>query len=241
VGAELLPWVFTSGWASGINAYAVVLLLGLLGRFADAEQVPAALQRTDVLVVAALLFAVELVADKIPYVDSAWDAVHTVIRPVVGASVAALLAGDAGTLEQAVAAGAGGATALASHAVKAGLRLAVNTSPEPASNVAVSAGEDLTVAGVVSLAVVQPWVAAALAAVLLVAGTALVVVLWRRVQVARRRWRVRRAGTRYGGFGGRGGATGAHEGHPPGGTAVSHHGVTVSRRRRGTPPPGGSP
>ena len=193
MGAEqLLPWVFTSGWASGVNAYAVVLLLGLFGRFAHAPEVPAALERTDVLVAAAVLFAVELVADKIPYVDSAWDAIHTVVRPVIGAAVAALLAGDAGTLQQALAAGAGGATALASHAVKAGLRLAVNTSPEPASNVAVSAGEDLTVAGVVSLAVVQPWLAAALAAVLLIAGGALVTVLWRRVRLARRRWRERR-------------------------------------------------
>ena len=192
MGAELLPWVFTSGWASGVNAYAVVLLLGVLGRFTDAPQIPTALQRTDVLVAAAVLFAIELVADKIPYVDSGWDAVHTVIRPVIGAGVAALLAGDANTLQQALAAGAGGATALASHAVKAGLRLAVNTSPEPASNVAVSAGEDLTVAGIVSLAVVQPWVAAALSAVLLLAGGALVFVLWRRVRLARQRWRQRR-------------------------------------------------
>jgi Domain of unknown function (DUF4126) len=199
VGAELLPWVFTSGWASGVNAYAVVLILGLAGRFTDTPQIPTALERTDVLVAAGVMFLIELVADKIPYVDSVWDAVHTVVRPAIGAAVAALLAGDATTLQQALAAGAGGATALASHSVKAGLRLAVNTSPEPASNVAVSAGEDLTVAGVVSLAVVQPWVAAALAAVLLVSGIALVAVLWRRVQQARRRWRERREQRRYGG------------------------------------------
>jgi Domain of unknown function (DUF4126) len=199
MGAELLPWVFTSGWASGVNAYAVVLILGLLGRYTDTPQVPAALERADVLIAAAVLFLVELVADKIPYVDSAWDAVHTVIRPTVAAAIAALLAGDAGTLQQGVAAGMGGATALASHAVKAGLRLAVNTSPEPASNVAVSAGEDLTVAGVVSLAVVQPWLAAALAAVLLITGVGLVITLWRRVQAARRRWRDRR-GSRDGGW-----------------------------------------
>ena len=192
MGAELLPWVFTSGWASGVNAYAVVLLLGLLGRFADVSQVPAPLERTDVLIAAAVMFAIEMVADKIPYVDSAWDAVHTVVRPVIGAALAAMLAGDAGSLQQAIAAAAGGASALASNTVKAGLRLAVNTSPEPASNVAVSAGEDLTVAGVVSLAVVQPWLAAALAAILLVTGFTLVAVLWRRVQLARKRWRSRR-------------------------------------------------
>lgn len=188
MGAELLPWVLTSGWASGINAYAVVLLMGVFGRL-GVDAVPSALQRTDVLVVAAVLFVVELVADKVPYLDSAWDAAHTVVRPVVGAAIAALLAGDAGSLEQAVMAVTGGTSALASHLVKAGLRAAVNTSPEPASNVVVSAGEDLTVAGVVSLAVLNPWVAAAIALTLLVIGAALVAVLWRRIRRARRRWR----------------------------------------------------
>jgi hypothetical protein len=232
VGAELLPWVFTSGWASGVNAYAVVLLMGLLGRFTDTPQVPAALERTDVLIAAAVMFVIELVADKIPYVDSAWDAVHTVIRPGIGAAIAALLAGDAGTLQQAVAAGVGGATALASHSVKAGLRLAVNTSPEPASNVAVSAGEDLAVAGVVSLAVVQPWLAAALAAVLLVAGIALVAVLWRRVQLARRRWRERREKRWYGGGGLSGSASES--------ARESARGSTSGTRRDGRPPRSGT-
>ena len=188
MGAELLPWVLTSGWASGINAYAVVLLMGVFGRL-GVDAVPSALQRTDVLVVAAVLFVVELVADKVPYLDSAWDAAHTVVRPVVGAAIAALLAGDAGSLEQAVMAVTGGTSALASHLVKAGLRAAVNTSPEPASNVIVSTGEDLTVAGVVSLAVLNPWVAAAIALTLLVIGAVLVAVLWRRIGQARRRWR----------------------------------------------------
>lgn len=189
MGAELLPWVFTSGWASGINAYAVVLLMGLLGRFAGVDAVPAALQRGDVLVVAAVLFLVEMVADKIPYVDSAWDAVHTVVRPAVGAAVGALLAGQASDLQQAVMATTGGASALVSHLVKAGLRAAVNTSPEPASNVLVSTGEDLTVAGVVSLAVLNPWVAGSIAAVLLLTGAALVVLLWQRIRRTRAWWR----------------------------------------------------
>lgn len=188
MGAELLPWVLTSGWASGINAYAVVLLMGVFGRF-GVDAVPAALQRTDVLVVAAVLFVVELVADKVPYLDSAWDAVHTAVRPVVGAAIAALLAGDAGSMEQAVMAVTGGASALASHLVKAGLRAAVNTSPEPASNIVVSSGEDLTVAGVVSLAVLNPWLAAAIALTLLVVGAVLVALLWRRIRQVRRHWR----------------------------------------------------
>jgi hypothetical protein len=194
-GAELLPMVFTSGWASGVNAYAVVLLLGVLGRFAGVDAVPPALERTDVLVAAAVLFLVELVADKVPVVDSVWDAIHTVVRPAVGAAVGALLAGDASSLEQALMATTGGVTALASHAVKAGLRLAVNTSPEPASTIAVSAGEDLTVAGLIALVVVQPWVAAGIAATLLVLGATTVVLLMARIRRARRRWRARRRGT----------------------------------------------
>ena len=188
MGAELLPWVLTSGWASGINAYAVVLLMGVLGRL-GVDAVPTALQRTDVMVVAGVLFAVELVAEKVPYLDSAWDAVHTFVRPVVGAAIAALLAGHAGSMEQAVMAATGGASALASHLVKAGLRAVVNTSPEPASTIVVSTAEDLTVAGVVSLAALNPWVAAGIALTLLAVGAVLVVVLWRRVQRARRRWR----------------------------------------------------
>jgi Domain of unknown function (DUF4126) len=192
MGAELLPMVFTSGWASGINAYAVVVLLGVLGRFAGVDDVPATLQRTDVLVVAAALLLVEMVADKVPFVDSAWDAVHTVVRPAIGAAVAALLAGDTAAAEQALMATTGGVTALASHAVKAGLRLAVNSSPEPASNIAVSAGEDLTVAGVVALLVVQPWVAAGIAGTLLLVGAVFVVLLLGRIRRARRRWRSRR-------------------------------------------------
>ena len=183
---ELLPWVFTSGWASGINAYLVVLILGGADRVFELTQIPDALQRTDVLVVAGVLFLVDVVADKVPYVDSTWDAVHTVIRPAVGAALGALIAGDASSFEQAVAATAGGATALASHAVKAGLRAAVNTSPEPASNVAVSVGEDAAVASVISLAIVAPWVAAGIAAILLFVGMTVVIVLMRRILAWRR-------------------------------------------------------
>jgi hypothetical protein len=192
VTAELLPLVFTSGWASGVNAYATVLLLGLLGRYAGVDAVPDGLQRTDVLVAAAVLYAVEFVTDKIPYVDSTWDAVHTAIRPTVGAVIGLLAAGEADTLETAVLTATGGLTALASHLVKGGLRLAVNSSPEPASNVVVSAAEDFSVAGLVSLAVVAPWVAAGIAATLLVTGGAVVALLASRIRRALRRRRERR-------------------------------------------------
>lgn len=126
---EALPLAFTTGWASGINAYACVLILGLLGRFAGADDVPEALTSNAVLIAAGVLFAFEFVADKIPYVDSAWDAISTVIRPTIGAILAALLAGEATTLHQAVIATTGGLVALLSHSVKSSLRLAINTSP----------------------------------------------------------------------------------------------------------------
>ena len=189
----LLPLVFTSGWASGVNAYATVLLLGLLGRFGGVDAVPVGLERTDVLVAAAILYALEFVADKIPYVDSTWDAVHTVIRPTVGTVIGLLAGGDATSLDQAVLAATGGVTALASHLVKSGLRLAVNTSPEPASNIGVSLLEDFSVAGIISLAVAAPWVAAGIAAVLLAIGITLVVLLASRIRRAWHRRRARRA------------------------------------------------
>ena len=195
---EVLPWVFSSGWASGINGYGVVLLLGLFGRWGGADGVPPALERTDVLVAAAVLFVVDAVADKVPYVDSVWDAVHTVIRPAIGATVGVLLADQAGALAGTdlgtIAAGTtGGLSALASHAVKAGLRAAVNTSPEPASNIAVSTAEDVTVAGVVSLSILHPVAAAVIAAVLLAVGLTLVALLMRRIRRFVRARRSRRA------------------------------------------------
>jgi hypothetical protein len=170
---QLLPMVFTAGWASGINPYLVVLLMGLAGRFADVG-VPEALTRTDVLVAAAVLTAIDFVADKVAYLDSGWDALNTVVRPVAGTVIALLISGDATSLQQAVLAATGGATALVTHLVKAGVRVGVNTSPEPVSNVVVSLGEDVAVAGVVSLSFVTPWVAAAVALVLLVTGLAVV-------------------------------------------------------------------
>ncbi|KJS55186.1 membrane protein [Streptomyces rubellomurinus subsp. indigoferus] len=190
----IVPLIFTSGLASGINAYAVVLLLGLLGRFAGAESVPPALERTDVLVAAALLFLLEAVADKIPYVDSVWDLVHTVIRPIAGATVGVLMAShDPGSLGEVAAGAVGGTTALVTHLVKASLRMAVNTSPEPASNITVSLLEDLSVGGLVTLAIFHPWPAASIAAVLLAAGLLLVWLAVSRIRAFRARRRERRA------------------------------------------------
>jgi Domain of unknown function (DUF4126) len=188
---ELVPVVFSSGWASGVNAYATILVLGLFGRFTDvaAFPIPDVLTRTDVLVAAALLLTVELVADKIPYLDSTWDLVSTAIRPTVGAVIALLVSGDASSLDQAVYATIGGGTALLSHIVKSGLRLAINTSPEPFSNAGMSVVEDSAVATVVTLAVYHPWWAFGLALALLVLGLILLFFLLRYVRRGLRRRR----------------------------------------------------
>ena len=194
---EALPLAVTAGWASGVNAYACVLILGLLGRFAGADDVPHALTTTPVLIAAGVMFAFEFVADKIPYVDSAWDAISTVIRPTIGAILAALLSGQASTLHQAIIATTGGLVALLSHTVKASLRLAINTSPEPVTNIAASSGEDVAVAGVVSLAAFHPTAALIIAAILLVIGLISVYFAFRAIRrgLARfRAWRERRVG-----------------------------------------------
>lgn len=183
-----LGLVTGSGWAAGVNLYAVVAMLGIAGRMGVGE-VPEALTRTDVLGVAVLLFSLEFVADKIPWFDSVWDTVHTVIRPLGALVLGAVLAGDAGSVQQAVSALGAGGLATASHVAKATTRLAVNTSPEPASNAVVSLAEDGLVAAVVWFAVTNPLLALGLVLVLLVAGTVLTVVL---ISVARRALRTRR-------------------------------------------------
>lgn len=192
---ESLALAFSSGWASGINSYLVVLVLGLADRAGSFEQVPDVLGRSEVLAVAAFMYAFEFVADKIPYVDSAWDVVSTAIRPVVGGVVGVLIAGDSTSVNELVGGVVGGGSALASHSVKTGTRMAVNTVPEPFSNIGISLGEDVAVLAVVWFAVEHPVAAAAIALVLLVAGLALLWLAWRWVRrgwARFRAWRERR-------------------------------------------------
>lgn len=170
MGAEVLAWSFTSGWASGINAYAVVLVMGLMERFWAVAEIPDVLGRTDVLLVSSVLFLLEMVADKIPYLDSVWDTIHLAVRPVVGAALGYLIGAEQSTTLAAALAATGGVTALLAHLTKAGVRAGVNLSPEPVSNVAVSTAEDATAIGVVGLAGAFPLVAAGIAGVLLLAG-----------------------------------------------------------------------
>lgn len=183
---ESLALAFSSGWASGVNAYLVVLVLGIAERIDSSTQIPDELGSWEVLGVAALMYAFEFVADKVPYVDSAWDLVSTLIRPLVGGSVGVLLAGDSTEISGLVGGSVGGVSALASHAVKAGTRLAVNTSPEPASNIAISIGEDVVVLALVWFAIEHPYIAAGIAGVLLLIG---LVVLYFAIRVIRSGWR----------------------------------------------------
>ena len=189
---NLVPLVFSSSWASGVNAYLVVLVLGLSDRFGHFEQIPDQLARTDVLLGAAVLYAIEFVADKVPYLDSTWDAISTVIRPTVATAIALLVSGEASSVEQAGYAALGGGTALASHAVKAGSRLAINSSPEPFTNITASLAEDGVVVVVALLVIHHPWVALSVTAVLLVLGLGLLFWLMRRIRHGWRRWQARR-------------------------------------------------
>ena len=188
----LTALVFSSGWASGINAYATVAVLGIVDRLSDSAAIPDTLGRTDVLVTALVMFAIEFVVDKIPVADSMWDVVSTVVRPTIGAFVAYQFGGDSSGVDQALLTALGGGTALTSHGVKSGLRLAVNTSPEPFSNGIVSTAEDVSVITVVALAVSHPWIALSISATLLAVGAVTVVLLWRVIGTA---WRRRRRAT----------------------------------------------
>lgn len=186
---DALALSFSSGWASGINAYLVVLVLGISDRVGAFAEIPDVLGRWDVLAAAGFMYAMEFIADKIPYIDSTWDAISTAVRPTAGAVIGVLLAGDASSLDQAVLGVVGGGTALLSHLVKAGSRLAINTSPEPVTNIAASLAEDAAVLVVVWFAIEHPRAAAAVAGALLLLGLVTVYLLARLIRRGWRRWR----------------------------------------------------
>jgi hypothetical protein len=146
---ETLSLAMGVAWASGLNLYATIAVLGLAGS-GGMIQLPPELQiLTDPLVVsvACIMYVIEFFADKVPYVDNGWDAVHTFIRVPAGALLAARAVGSVNPALELVALLAGGSVALAAHGTKASVRLAVNTGPEPFSNWVASVGEDLTVLG----------------------------------------------------------------------------------------------
>jgi hypothetical protein len=157
-------------WGAGLRLYLVVFVVGLLGKFGyvplpDALKI---LSNPLVLGAAGFMTFIEFFADKIPWLDSAWDAVHTFLRIPAGAALAAGMLGDTGEGVAMAAALIGGTLAAGTHFGKAGTRAAVNTSPEPFSNVAVSLAEDTAVAGGLALAIANPWIFLALLIVFVV-------------------------------------------------------------------------
>lgn len=153
-----LAFAMGSAWVSGLNLYAAVATLGLLGRFANLR-LPGELTVVTnwwVIAVASALYLIEFLADKIPLVDTTWDAIHTFIRVPAGAALAAASFGDFDPAVQAVAFLLGGGLALSSHGTKATARAAINTSPEPVSNIAASLLEDVIAIGSTLLAAYYP-------------------------------------------------------------------------------------
>jgi hypothetical protein len=190
--AQLVALAAVLGFASGIRLYAVLLVVGLVG-YAGWVELPAGLQVLShpwVIGAATLMFAIEFFADKIPAVDSLWDAVHTFIRIPAGAALAAGVfgfgtpAGPDSAAWAMVMAIVGGSLAAASHFTKAGARAAVNTSPEPFSNVAASTVEDVLVGGLLALVLAYPLVALGVVVALLA------IALWLLPKLLRFVWRL---------------------------------------------------
>lgn len=167
---ETLGLALGAGFSSGLNLYATVATLGLLERFGviHLPQSLHVLSHPVILVVAVVLYLVEFLADKIPYVDTVWDAIHTFIRPPAAALLAYSAAGAAPAEWRWAAALLAGSVALASHGTKASARAAVNTTPEPFSNWALSFGEDVLAVWLTWMATVHP-VATTVIVIILVA------------------------------------------------------------------------
>jgi hypothetical protein len=186
------------GWASGLRLYAVVFLTGLAGHlgWVDLPSGLELLERPALLWASGGLLAVEFLADKIPFVDSAWDAVHTVIRIPAGAALAGAVfagaGGDAATWTT-VAALLGGTLAATAHTAKASTRAAVNTSPEPFSNIGMSLLGDAAVPAMLWLAWEQPVLFFIALAFALVLAVVLIVALFKFVRAMLRRLRGRTA------------------------------------------------
>ena len=173
-------------FAAGVNLYATVAILGLASRYQWVSLPPQfRVFDNDVVIGAAIvMYVIEFFADKIPWVDSAWDMIHTAVRPIGGALIAVNTLGDASPATEGIVALLGGAVAASSHLTKTSTRAVANTSPEPFSNWLLSVGEDLFVVGLGYLALQYP------VAALIVAGVLLVLILVFAAVIVRtvRRW-----------------------------------------------------
>ena len=174
-------------FAAGINLYATVAILGLAARYGWVALPPQfQIFNHDIVIGAAIvMYVIEFAADKIPWIDSMWDAAHSVIRPLGGAVIAVSTLGDASPAVEGLVALLGGTLAAGSHFTKAGTRAAANTSPEPFSNWILSLSEDVFVIGLGVLALKYP--AAAAVVVIICVVLMLVFVTWI-VRAVRRRW-----------------------------------------------------
>ena len=146
-------------WASGINLYAAILVLGIMGTTGNINLPPQLIVLTDPLVIGAagVMYVTEFFADKIPGVDTGWDTIQTFIRIPVGALLAAAAVGDVNPPVAIAAAILGGGMAASTHAAKSGTRVLINTSPEPFTNWAASLGEDIAVIIGLWAALYYPW------------------------------------------------------------------------------------
>jgi hypothetical protein len=172
-----------AAWTSGINLYATVAVLGLVQHFGLVSKLPGGLDALDnwwIIGVAIALYTVEFFADKIPYVDSIWDAVHTFIRVPAGAALALAAAYDMNPAVKTIAFLLGGSLALSTHGMKATTRAAANTIPEPFTNIILSVVEDIIAVGGVLLAVISP------AVILFVIVVFLVLLVWLLPKIVRR-------------------------------------------------------
>ena len=189
--AQLLALAAAMGWASGLRLYLVVFITGLAGSLGWIP-LPAGLhvlQHPAMLAGSGFMLFVEFFADKIPGVDSLWDIVHSVIRVPAGAALAAGVFGADSATMGTVAGMLGGALAATSFATKASTRAAVNTSPEPFSNIAVSLAEDGAVMGAMWLATNHPVAFGITLAITLVLSVWLLVVLVKYLKAIARRLR----------------------------------------------------
>jgi hypothetical protein len=177
-------------FAAGVNLYATVAILGLAARYGWVDLPPQFQTFNNPVIIgtALVLYLVEFFADKIPYFDTVWDMLHTAIRPLGGALIAVTTLGDASPGVEGLVALLGGTVAAGSHLTKTSTRAVANTSPEPASNWALSFGEDVFVVGLGYLALAHP------IAALLVSGVLLIVIVVFAAVIVRtvRRWFSRR-------------------------------------------------
>jgi hypothetical protein len=174
-------------FAAGLNLYATVAVLGLASRYGWVDLPPqfAVFDNNYIIAAALVMYAIEFIADKVPWVDTLWDGIHTAIRPLGGALIAVATLGEASPTVEGLVALMGGAVAASTHVTKAGTRAIANASPEPFSNWILSLAEDAFVLGLGWVTLTYPVAAFVICVVLLTLIAVFFVVL---VRAARRRW-----------------------------------------------------